>query len=50
MRKIVRVITKPGQKLTAEQIKEVEEASRRPIVFDDDSPEFTYEELCAMVK
>lgn len=50
MGKIVRTTIKPGQKPTAEQIREVEEASRHPIVFDDDSPEFTYEEMLKMVK
>ncbi len=32
--KIVRVVITPGQKPTEEQIKELENASRRPIVFD----------------
>lgn len=50
MGNIVRTTIKPGQKPTAEQIREVEEASRHPIVFDDDSPEFTYEEMLKMVK
>ena len=50
MKNIVRATIKPGQKPIAGQIREVEEASRRPIVFDDDSPEFTYEEILRMVK
>ena len=50
MGKIVKTVIKPDQKPTFEQIKEVEEASRRPIVFDDDSPEFTYEEMVKMVE
>ena len=32
---------KEGQKPTSEQIKEVEEASKRPIVFDEDCPELS---------
>ena len=48
--KIVKTTIKPGQKPTAEQIEEIEEASRRPIVFDDDSSEFTYEEMVKMVE
>ncbi len=31
----------PGQKPTAEQLKEVEEAAKLPITFDEDSPELT---------
>lgn len=31
----------PGQPLTDEQIKEIEEASKRKPVFDDDCPELT---------
>lgn len=50
MGKIVRTTIKPDQKPTAEQIREVEKASRRPIIFDDDSPEFTYEEMLKIVK
>ena len=50
MKNIVRTTINPGQKPTAEQIREVEEASRHPIVFDDDSPEFAYEEILRMVK
>ena len=50
MENIVRTTIKPGQKPTAEQIREVEEASRHPIVFDDDSPEFAYEEILRMAK
>ena len=50
MEKITRKTIKPGQKLTAKQIKEIEDASRHPIVFDDDSPEFTYEEMLKMIK
>jgi len=30
-----------GQKLTKEQIMEIEEAKKKPIVYDEDSPELT---------
>ena len=30
-----------GQKLSQDQIKEIEEAKKRPIVYDSDSPELT---------
>ncbi len=30
-----------GQKLTKEQIMEIEEAKKKPIVYDKDSPELT---------
>ena len=30
-----------GQKLTREQIIEIEEAKKKPIVYDEDSPELT---------
>ena len=32
---------KPGQKPTEEQLREVAEAKKRPIVFDEDLPELT---------
>lgn len=50
MGKTIKKIIKPGQKPTAEQLKQIKDASRRPIVFDDDSPEFTYEEMLKMVE
>lgn len=31
----------PGQKLTKEQLKEVEKAASRPITFDEDCPELS---------
>lgn len=46
----VRKVIKPGQKPTAKQIEEVKKASLRPIIFDEDSPEFTYEEMVKLVK
>lgn len=33
--------TETGQKPTEEQIKEVEEAAKKPISFDDDCPELS---------
>lgn len=35
---------KPGTKPTAEQIAEIEAAAKMPIVYDEDSPEFTDEQ------
>jgi uncharacterized DUF497 family protein len=35
----------PDQKLTVEQKKELEEVAKRPIVYDEDSPELSKEEL-----
>lgn len=31
----------PGQKLTSEQLKEIEEAKKHPIVFDEDCKELS---------
>ena len=31
----------PGQKLTSEQLKEIEEAKKHPIVFDEDCEELS---------
>lgn len=45
---IVTYTTKPGQKPTPEQIKEVQEASKHPIVFDEDCPESSPEMLKAL--
>lgn len=39
----VRYTVKAGQKPTEEQIKEVEEAKRHPITFDEDCPEISEE-------
>lgn len=36
---------KAGQKPTRKQLEEVRNASKRPITFDEDSPEFTEEQL-----
>ncbi|MBQ3309663.1 hypothetical protein IJG78_03235 [Candidatus Saccharibacteria bacterium] len=50
MEKIVKKVIKKGNKPTAKQIKMIEDASRRPIIFDDDSPEFSYEEMLEMIE
>ena len=50
MGKIVKKVIKQGEKPTAKQLKMIEDASRRPIVFDDDSPEFSYDEMVEMIK
>ena len=42
--KITRVVIYPGQKPTAEQIKEIGNAAEREIVMDDDAPELTPEQ------
>lgn len=38
---ITTVQYKKGQKLTQEQIEEIEAAKKKPIVYDEDSPELT---------
>ena len=45
MGKIIRTTIYPGQKPTAAQIKRLREAAKKPIVFDEDAPEYTMEEL-----
>ena len=35
------LIIEPGQKLTDKQLKEIEEAKKRPIVFDEDCEELS---------
>ena len=47
--KIVRVVITPGQKPTEEQIRELEEASERPVVPDEESPELTEDVLKEMI-
>ncbi len=42
---IVTYELKPGQKPTPEQIERIREAAKRPIVFDEDSPELTPEAI-----
>ena len=46
--KLHRVVITEGQPIPEEVIREVEEASRRPIVFDEDCPELTEEQLSEM--
>ncbi len=50
MGKIVKRTINTGMEPSSKQIKELKDASNREIVFDEDSPEFTYEELLEMVK
>lgn len=47
---ITRVTIKPGDEMPEELKQEVREAAKRPIVYDEDSPCFTYEELLEMVE
>ena len=51
---ITTVTVNPGQKPTEEQLKEVEEAKKYPIVFDEDCPELSPELMkafkCAAVQ
>ena len=42
---IVRYTLKPGTPLTEEQLKELEEAEKAPIVYDEDCPPLTDEQL-----
>ena len=48
--KIVRTMIRPGQKPTEEQIKELEEAAKRPIVLDEDCPELSMEQYAEMAE
>ena len=50
MGKIVRRVIKRRDKLTAEQLKMLEEAEKAEPVFDDDCPYFTAEELDEMAR
>ena len=45
MRKTVKMAIKQGQKPTKAQLKRLEALKDRPIVFDDDAPEYTMDEL-----
>lgn len=45
---IVEYKLKPNQKLTKKQKEEIDKASKMPVVFDEDSPELTSEELDEM--
>lgn len=50
MGKIVRKTIKIGEVPSRKQIEEIEAAEKMPIMYDEDSPEFTYEEILEMVK
>ena len=45
-----KVVIKPGDKPSADAIREVNEAAKREPVFDEESPRFTKEELRAMAE
>ncbi|MBQ6623656.1 MAG: hypothetical protein IJH57_03455 [Mogibacterium sp.] len=47
---ITRVTIKPGEEMPEELKREVEEAAKKPIVYDEDCPEYSYEELVAMAE
>ena len=42
---MIRKELKPGQKPTPEQIARIREAAKRPIVYDEDCPKMTEEQL-----
>ncbi|MDO5787258.1 MAG: hypothetical protein Q4P09_06070 [Phascolarctobacterium sp.] len=42
---MIRKMIYENEPLTPEQIKQIEEADKKPIVFDDDCPELTEEQL-----
>ena len=48
MGRIVKMTIYPGQKPTKAQIRRIRKAATMPITFDEDSPEYTYEELLRM--
>lgn len=48
MKKTVKISS--GARPTSAQRKEIEDALQRKIVFDDESPEFSYEEMLEMIK
>lgn len=45
---IVKTTIINGQKPAKEQIREIEEASKNPVLFDEDSPELTVEQYAEM--
>ena len=47
---IVSYTLKPGTKLTKEQKKELREAAKMPIVYDEDCPEFTAEQYAEIAE
>ena len=50
MGQIVKKNVRVGQKPNKEQLSEVKKASLNDIVFDEESPEISYEEMLEMVK
>ena len=46
----IRYYLDPDHKLTDDEVKEIEAAARQPIVYDEDSPSFTMEELHEMAE
>lgn len=49
-RRIVLAVIMPGQKTTEEQIREIKEAARRPVVPDEDCPELAPEQYAEMAQ
>lgn len=48
MEKIDKITIRPDQKPSEEQIKRLRESKKYPLVFDDESPEYTLSELKEM--
>ena len=48
--KITRIKVHQGQKPTEEQIKEIEKASERPVIPDENAPELTLEQYAEMAE
>ena len=48
MGRTVKTTIYPGQKPTEAQIKRIRKAATQPITFDEESPEYTLEELISM--
>ena len=48
--KIVRTVIRKGQKPTEDQIREIEEASQKPVIPDEDTPELTLEQYAEMAR
>ena len=47
---ITKYTLEPDAKLTKAQIKEIKEASKKPVVYDEDSPKLTDEQLSEFAK
>ena len=50
MTRTIKKTIHPGDKPTKSQVDEINEAYKHPVVSDDDSPEYTYEELMEMAE